>query len=102
MPANENKQHPLFDDLDACAYGCAGNHADKCHVCEPETIETAAARFPATFGLRGFPGKTFRISKESSFMRDATAVLYTQIQTPSGWYDFAKGTADELSREVVL
>lgn len=66
--------------------------------------------FPETFGLKNWDG-TFRIADESSYYAgalDAKVVeehhimLYTQRLQPDGtWCDFAKGTPEELRREVV-
>ena len=65
-------------------------------------ITDAAAQFPEAFGLRGFPGDVFRISKGASYVNDSGAVtLYTQrLVRPGGWLDFAKGTPGELLAEV--
>lgn len=72
-------------------------------------IAAAIARFPATFGLRAFPGKTFKISASASYFGDGEngePMLYTQIfdETPEryGWNDFAKGTERELRAQMVL
>jgi len=65
-------------------------------------LEEASAGFPATFGLYGFPGETFRISESSSYVNDdGTAILYTEKLWPDGhWSDWAKGTREELKREI--
>ena len=67
-------------------------------------ITDAAKAFPATFGLRAFPGDTFRIGLDISYLggRDNTTVmLYTEIKRGDSWHGFAKGTREELLREVV-
>lgn len=74
-------------------------------VQENETaVKAAMAEFPATFGLRAFPGDVFRIGERQSYVNDSGVVmLYTQRYdvTREQWMDFAKGTAGELRREVV-
>jgi hypothetical protein len=65
-------------------------------------INAAIAQFPATFGLRAYPGETFRIGIAQSYINDAGEImLYTQRQTAGEWLDFAKGTAHELRLELV-
>lgn len=60
--------------------------------------------FPTEFGLRAFPGDRFRISPRASYVNDAGIVqLYTQRlnTTLITWQDFAKGSPEELRRELV-
>jgi len=62
------------------------------------------ARFPHAFLLRDFPGETFRVSCADSYMNDnAVLMIYTQRWDvkEQTWLDFAKGTAEELSCEIV-
>lgn len=66
------------------------------------SIEEAMAKFPETFGLKAFPGRTFRFSRSASFMRGTEAVLYAQVKTGSGWIDFGKGTIEEFQQEIVI
>ena len=62
-----------------------------------EKFKAAIATFPETFGLSGHKG-TFTLSARSSYVgSDGIVWLYTQKDGK----DFAKGTADELRREVV-
>jgi hypothetical protein len=67
-------------------------------------IDVATATFPETFGLRAFPGKTFRISKGASYVVDEPqlrVVLYVYVLGDDGrWLAFAKGTPEELRPEV--
>ena len=66
-----------------------------------DAITEAAAKFPETFGLRGFPGDRFRVSRAASHFAFGGVVLYTQMKCDDGvWRDFAKGTPAELHREV--
>ncbi len=65
-------------------------------------IEEAIAKFPETFGLKAFPGRTFRFSRSASYMRGSEVVLYTQVNTGSGWVDFGKGTIKEFQQEIVI
>lgn len=79
---------------------------------ELAAVAAADAKFPAEFGLRGYPGKTFRVSPTASYYSigldrrggnksPAGVQVYTQIEHASGeWLDFAKGTVAELLREL--
>jgi hypothetical protein len=69
-----------------------------------QRIWDAAESFPATFGLRGFPGDTFRIGLESSYINDYDGVtLYTQRYNREldQWQDFAKGSLAEIRAQMV-
>jgi len=70
-----------------------------------QTLRDAIAQFPATFGLRAFPGEVFQISVrdsyESDFPKPGTIYLYTQRKDGDRWLSFAKGTPQELRAEVV-
>lgn len=67
------------------------------------------ARFPETFGLRGFPGEVFRISDSSSYfngpvfgpIENKALILYTERVYQGEWRDFAKGTESELRAQLV-
>lgn len=65
-------------------------------------VRDVIATFPATFGLHGLPGKTFRISERSSYLDDNDrVVLYTQRLMPdNSWADFAKGSATQLRSQI--
>jgi len=68
-----------------------------------QMVAEAAAGFPATFGLRAFPGDTFRVSLAHSYVNDSGQVqLYTEVRKGNEWLSFAKGTAHELRKEIVL
>jgi hypothetical protein len=79
---------------------------------EREAVAAAVAEFPEEFGLRGYPGKIFRVSPTASyyspgwerdgFRSPAGVQVYTQVQDDDGgtWRDFAKGTVEELRREI--
>jgi hypothetical protein len=75
-------------------------HHSSMVVSDDEKIRDAIARFPSTFGLRGFPGALFRISPEASYVSGGRVMLYTQRKTGNQWLDFAKGSESELRREV--
>ena len=71
-------------------------------------VQATIAMFPEMFGLRAFPGETFRISESASYFSGPTMgpetgalLLYTQRKTESGWLDFAKRTPTELRRQVM-
>lgn len=67
-----------------------------------DAVAAAIAKFPTTFGLRAFPGKTFRISQGYSYVNDSHVVmLYTEIETETGWQSFCKGTESELRSQIV-
>ena len=66
-----------------------------------ERVKTAAAEFPAEFGLRAWPGDVFSISLGASFVSGDEVMLYTQVKHPTRWLHFCKGTVAELRREIV-
>jgi hypothetical protein len=68
---------------------------------DDEKIRAAIARFPPTFGLRGFPGDVFRLSPTASYVSGGRVLLYTQRKDGNQWLDFAKETEPELRREVI-
>ena len=68
---------------------------------DDEKIRAAIAKFPSTFGMRGFPGDVFRISPTSSYVSGGRVLLYTQRKDGNQWLDFAKGTESELRSEVI-
>lgn len=75
---------------------------------EKKAFEAVVAKFPATFGLRGFPGETFRISERASYFGDAPfgsprpLMLYTERLCGDGqWRDFAKGTEGEMRAQYI-
>ena len=80
-----------------------------------DLIRKEMATFPTEFGLRGFPGKRFRISIGDSYVtqeqREGGApddykapaiLLYTHVFSDERgeWLAFAKGTPSELRKEV--
>lgn len=68
-----------------------------------EALDKACASFPETFGLRAYPGETFRVSRRASYWSDAGApMIYTQRRHADGvWRDFAKGSPAELRGQIV-
>lgn len=64
-------------------------------------VAEAVAGFPGTFGLRAYPGDTFRVCPRASYVSGDRVLLYTQRLVRGEWLDFAKGTADELRRQLV-
>lgn len=75
-------------------------HHSSIVVSDDEKIRDAIARFPPTFGLRGFPGDVFRISPTASYVSGGRVLLYTQRKDGNQWLDFSKGSESELRREV--
>lgn len=80
-------------------------------------VKAACAQFPGTFQLRNHTG-TFRVSERSSYVSRGVVMLYTQrllsvadyksrYSKPDEpteedrWVDFAKGTAEELNRNII-
>ncbi len=71
---------------------------------EQKAIDEAAAKLPERFGLRAFPDKVFKINRSQSYVSDVDreVMLYTYVLSDDGeWKAFAKGTVDELLREVI-
>jgi DNA repair protein RadC len=66
-----------------------------------QLIDRAADTFPDEFGMREFPGKRFRINRRNSYISDSGVTLYTETWNGDRWVDFAKGSPEELHREVV-
>jgi len=65
-----------------------------------KAIQAVIDTFPATFGLRGFPGKVFTLSERSSYetpLGSGSYMLYTQVDG----VDFAKVSPANLRREIV-
>lgn len=67
-----------------------------------QAVKDEAAKFPGEFGLRAFPGKTFRVSEAISYYSDSEGVmLYTEVKNGDRWMSFCKGSPAELKREMV-
>ena len=70
-----------------------------------QKVTDAIAQFPKEFGLRNFPGETFKISPFHSYLSDypapGTVYLYTYRRVGETWEAFAKGTPAELACEVI-
>lgn len=80
-----------------------------------KAVSDAIAQFPETFALRGRPG-TYRIGRRESYVSRGVIYLYTQRlwtteeykshygrEPRTGedlWVDSAKGTVEELRREI--
>ena len=67
-------------------------------ISDDAKIRDAIARFPPTFGLRGFPGDVFRLSPTSSYVSGGNVMLYTQRKEGDHWLDFS----EETSRSLIL
>jgi hypothetical protein len=65
-------------------------------------IDAAMAEFPKEFGLRAYPNRRFNINKRDSYVNDRGEVLlYVHINMGGNhWSSFAKGTVEELKKEV--
>ncbi len=69
---------------------------------EQELIADTIASFPPEFELRAFRGRPCRLSRQSSYFSDGKLVLVVQIKNPGcDWSDLAKGSVEELRREIV-
>ena len=68
-----------------------------------ERVQAAMRMFPKEFGLRAFPDRVFTIDETASYVNDAGIVmLYVFGKADYGSsLAFAKGTTDELWRELV-
>lgn len=68
----------------------------------------AMAAFPETFALAGWPGKTFRINADYSYIDDSDTLklvidVLTEHAIPAErkWLNFSKGTEQELLAQVL-
>jgi hypothetical protein len=69
---------------------------------DAETAISLRRRFSHAFGLRGFPGDTFRVNTMNSYIGDAgQLVICTDRWDGSMWQAFAKSSEDELRAEMV-
>lgn len=64
-------------------------------------VAAAVACYPGTFGLRSFPGETFRVCPRASYVSGDVVLLYTQRLVNGEWLDFAKCMPYELDRLIV-
>lgn len=71
---------------------------------ERDLLDKSSEGIPELFGLRGFPGETFRISESSSYINPGgVAMLYTErLVAKKKFVDFAKCTREELLKEIVF
>jgi hypothetical protein len=65
---------------------------------ERDLIQAAVARFPATFGLKAFPGEVFHIREAQSFL-DGQGRVMLYLYTSKG-QAFCKGTEAELRKAL--
>jgi len=66
-----------------------------------EALEKEIASFPENFGLRAFPGKIFRVSKEASYVSEGRIELYVFVRAPGEeWLAWGKGSPEELRSEL--
>lgn len=69
---------------------------------DAETAIALRQRFSFSFGLRDFPGDTFRVNTMNSYIGDdGQLVIYTDRWDGSMWQAFAKGSEKELRAEMV-
>ena len=99
--ATKKSPAQLQREIDATLAGngtSRGRHHSS--ISDSDKIRDAIARFPSTFGLRGFPGGVFRISPTSSYVSGGRVMLYTERKDNDDWLDFSKGTESELRSQV--
>lgn len=80
-----------------------------CRDCGIDIVHFECAKLPQEFGLRGFPGETFRASRTASYVGDqGKVVIYLSIRveyldqgTRIKWVDHSKGSLEEIKREMV-
>lgn len=63
-------------------------------------VDRECAQFPATFGLRAFPGEMFRVSRADSFVSWGRVLVYTERLAGDRWVSFAKGAPEELRAQL--
>lgn len=69
---------------------------------DAETAIALRQRFSYAFGLKGFPGDTFRVNTMNSYIGDdSQLVIYTDRWDGSMWQPFAKGSENELRAQMV-
>lgn len=68
---------------------------------EKEAVRKAVEAFPKTFKLRAFPGETFRVNLQNSYISEGRLILYTDILQDGKWVAFAKGSRNVLRNEIV-
>lgn len=70
-----------------------------------QAVKNAIAQFPATFGLRAFPNRVFKIDDAASYVSaypvPDTIYLYTVVQNGDKWDTFCKATPAELRVQIV-
>ena len=71
-----------------------GEEADK-------ALDLAVSSFPATFGLRRYPG-IFSINRAACFVSEGSIQLVVQaLQLDGSWSDLSRGTIAELQKQIV-
>jgi hypothetical protein len=69
---------------------------------DAETAIALRQRFSFAFGLRGFPGDTFRVNTMNSYIGDdGQLVIYTDRWDGLTWQAFAKASEKELRAQMV-
>ena len=72
------------------------------YTAEKGLVSAWIKAFPTTFGLRAFPGDTFKLSRRASFYSPGVGVqLYVFRQSDNGdWLEFSKATPQELTHHL--
>lgn len=66
-------------------------------------LDAEIDKFPKEFGLRSFPGKRFRVSRDDSYWSEILKgpVMCVEVRTTDDrWLTFASGSLEQL-RELV-
>lgn len=103
VPRHVVKNIPYFEARELGILNLLHKITGQDHELQHADINVVIDKFPKTFGLVGFPGKVFRISRSSSYISDNRVVLYTQVleRSSNTWLDFAKGSESELREQLV-
>lgn len=69
---------------------------------QSKEITAVIQSFPATFGLRAFPGKLFKIAVDYCYHNGESIQIVTEVESTGGkWLHFSRSDADELRRNII-
>jgi len=97
----------IAQDGSAHARHCEHHSPGDQRLAAEQKLLAAIASFPERFGLRGFPGDVFRVSKRDSYVGDnMEPVIYTERETQNAgnvtfWQAFSKASPEEVRRNLV-
>ncbi len=98
----ENTGNETRSRLIASESGAARSDGSGDNLSASERIERDLGSFPEVFGLRGFPGREYRLNAGYSYKDDAGQVqLVIEVrQEGEKWEQFGKATVEELRGEI--